>query len=202
VSNLRVALYARVSTVDQSLDPQLDELRALATRRGWTVAGEFTDHGISGAKDRRPGLEQLIRATHRGKVDAVLVWKFDRFARSVRHLVTALDDFRSRGIDFISSSDAVDTTTPAGRFMFQILGSVAELERELTRERTVAGLAAARRRGRQLGRRPSAIDVEQVLELQQRGGSVREIARELGVSKSLVSARLRSVQKSPLASAP
>jgi DNA invertase Pin-like site-specific DNA recombinase len=193
----RVAIYARVSTHEQSLDPQLHELRDLADRRGWCIAGEFTDLGISGAKDRRPGLDSLIKETHRGRVDVVLVWKFDRFARSVRHLITALDDFRGRGIDFVSASDAVDTTTPGGRFMFQILGAVAELERELIRERTLAGLAAARKKGRRLGRRPTRMDEDLLLDLREQGCPVREIATRMGVSKSLVSKRLRAVHKSP-----
>jgi len=194
---LRVGIYARVSTCEQSLDPQLHELRDLADRRGWRVIGEFTDLGISGTRDRRPGLDKLLKETHRGGIDVVLVWKFDRFARSVRHLVTALDDFRARGIDFVSASDAVDTTTPGGRFMFQVLGAVAELERELIRERTIAGLAAARRKGRLLGRKPARMDEDLLLDLRAQGCSVREIAARMGVSKSLVAKRLDAVHKSP-----
>lgn len=198
----RVAIYARVSTVDQNLDPQLDELRDLARRRGWTVVGEYLDHGVSGAKDRRPGLDQLMKDSHRGRFDVVAVVKFDRFARSLRHLVTALDDLTSRGIDFVSASDAVDSTSPGGRFQIQILGAVAEFERELCRQRTIAGLAAARRKGRRLGRKPTRLDEDRLLDLKEQGLSVREIAKDLGVSKSLVSKRLRGVHESPLADGP
>jgi DNA invertase Pin-like site-specific DNA recombinase len=160
--------------------------------------GEFVDVGISGSRDRRPELEKLVKLTHRGKVDIVVCWKFDRFARSVRHLVTALDDFGSKGIDFVSACDAVDTTSAGGRFMFHILGAVAELERELIRERTVAGLAAAKRRGKKLGRRAIRLDKDQLLELRGQGLSVRAIAEQMGVSKSLVARTLKSVHESPL----
>ncbi len=190
-------IYARFSTNDQKPDLQLDELRDLAVRRGWDIVGEFVDLGVSGSRERRPQLEALNKLTHRGRVDVVVVWKFDRFARSVRHLVTALDDFRGRGIDFVSACDSVDTTSPGGRFMFHILGAVAELERELIRERTIAGLAAARRRGKQLGRRAIRLDQDHLLELRGQGLSVRAIADQLGVSKSLVARTLKSVHESP-----
>src|SRR5690606_24513445 len=110
----------------------------------WIVVREYLDHGISGAKDRRPGLDALMRDSHRGHFDILAVVKFDRFARSLRQLVMALDDLTARGIDFVSASDSVDSTTPGGRFQTQILGAVAEFERELIRQRTIAGLAAAR----------------------------------------------------------
>ncbi|MGK3997595.1 recombinase family protein [Sorangium sp. So ce1024] len=141
-----------MSTSDQSVDLQLDGLRHLAEQRRWAVVGEYVDHGISGAKDRRPELDRLMKDAHRGKLDLVACWRFDRFARAVRHLVIALDDFRARGIDFISMHDGIDTSTPAGRFSFTIIAAMAELERELIRERTKAGLQAAKRRGAKLGR--------------------------------------------------
>jgi DNA invertase Pin-like site-specific DNA recombinase len=194
----RVSIYARVSTHEQSLDPQLHELRDLAERRGWAVVGEYTDLGISGAKDRRPGLDALMQDSHRGKFDVVAVVKFDRFARSLRHLVMALDDLTARGIDFVSASDSVDSTSPGGRFQIQILGAVAEFERELIRQRTIAGLAAARKKGRRLGRRPVRVDDDLLLDLTTQGCSVREVAAKMGVSKSLVAKRLRAVHKSPL----
>ena len=194
----RVAIYARVSTQEQSLDPQLQELRALAERRGWSIVGEYTDLGISGAKDRRPGLDAMMQDSHRGKFDIVAVVKFDRFARSLRHLVMALDDLSARGIDFVSASDSVDSTSPGGRFQIQILGAVAEFERELIRQRTIAGLAAARRKGRQLGRRPARLDEDLLLDLKEQCCSVREIATRMGVSKSLIAKKLGAVHKSPL----
>ena len=130
---------------DQSVDLQLDGLRRLAEQRGWVIVGEFIDHGISGSKDRRPELDKLMATAHKGKLDAVACWQFDRFARSVRHLVLALDEFRAKGIDFISMNDGIDTSTPTGRFSFTIIAAVAELERELIRERTIAGVQAAKR---------------------------------------------------------
>lgn len=197
-SRKRVALYARVSTQDQSLDPQLHELRALALRRNWIVVKEYLDHGISGTKDRRPGLDALMRDSHRGRFDVLAVVKFDRFARSLRHLVMALDELTARGVDFVSASDAVDSTSPGGRFQIQILGAVAEFERELIRQRTIAGLAVARKMGKRLGRHPTKLDEHILLDLRKQGRSVREIAAEMGVSKSLVSKRLAAVHKSPL----
>ncbi len=131
---------------------QLDELREFTARRGWTVVAEYVDHGESGAKDRRPKLDGLMTHVRRGGVDVVACWRFDRFARSVRHLVLALDEFRSLSVDFVSVRDAIDTGTPAGRFTFTVIAAVAELERELIRERTIAGVARARRLGKRLGR--------------------------------------------------
>jgi DNA invertase Pin-like site-specific DNA recombinase len=193
---LRVAFYARVSTSrDQDPQLQLDELHQVARQRGWQVVGEFTDKGISGAKDRRPQLDKLMSLAHRGGVDVVAVWKFDRFARSTRHLVTALDDFRSRGIDFVSLRDAIDTTTPTGRFTFSVIAAVAELERELIRERTIAGIEAARRRGSRPGRPPVKFDVDKARRLQAEGKSIRAIGRELGVAPATVHRALQAVSK-------
>lgn len=192
----RVALYARVSTArDQDPQMQLDELRQVAVQRGWHVVGEFTDKGISGTKDKRPQLDRLMQLAHTGKLDIVAVWKFDRFARSTRHLVTALEDFRSKGIDFISLRDAIDTTTPTGRFTFSIIAAVAELERELIRERTIAGIEAARRRGSRPGRPPVVFDVERARKLQRQGESIRAISRKLGVAAATVHRGIRAVSK-------
>jgi DNA invertase Pin-like site-specific DNA recombinase len=189
----RVLIYARISTATKDAggkgqDPQLqlDELRAVAAQRGWQIVGEFVDIGISGAKERRPQLDALMKEVHRGRADVVAVWKFDRFARSVGHLVRALDDFRARGVHFFSARDSIDTSTPAGRFTFAVIAAVAELERELIRERTVAGLAAARRRGVRLGRKPVRVDVDRARELRSHGLSYRQLAAELGVSVGVV----------------
>jgi len=181
----KVAIYARVSTSDQRADLQLDRVRALAEQRGWKVVGEYVDLGISGMKDRRPQLDRLVKDLHRGKVDVVAVYKLDRLARSIRHLVLLADELRALGVDLVSSEDSIDTTTPNGRFLFYVLSAVAELERELIRERTIAGLAAARRRGVRLGRKPVTFDVNLARELRARGESFRKIASELGVSLGL-----------------
>jgi DNA invertase Pin-like site-specific DNA recombinase len=178
---MRVALYARVSTNDQSCEMQLGALRELASARGWGVIGAYVDTGISGAKDRRPALDRLMRDVHAGKVDIVAVWKFDRFARSVRHLVTALDDFRDRGVSFVSVQDQIDTSTATGRLMFGIIASFAAFERDVIAERTRAGLAAARRRGQRLGRPRARVDIGKALALRGAGRPLRAIATELGI---------------------
>ncbi len=179
----RVALYARVSTArDQTPALQLDELRAVAKQRGWTVVGDYVDVGQSGGKERRPELDKMQDDVRRGRIDIVACWRFDRFARSVRHLVLALEDFRARGVEFVSLRDGIDTTTPAGRFGFHIIAAVAELERELIRDRTRAGLAAARRRGATLGRPKVVVNMERFEELRRRGLSFREMAKELNAS--------------------
>jgi len=133
---------------------QLRELREYCKRRGWEIEGEYVDAGISGAKDRRPELDRLVTDAHRRCFDAVVVWKFDRFARSVSHLLRALETFESLGIAFVSLSEQIDTTTPAGKLVFTVLGAVAELERSLIGERVRAGLRNARAKGIRLGRPP------------------------------------------------
>jgi len=148
--SVRAAIYARVSTVASGHSPemQLRELREYCERRGWTVAGEYVDVGISGAKDKRPQLDRMMGDAHKRRFDGVAVWKFDRFARSVSHLLRALDTFRVLGIEFVSLSESLDTTTPAGRMVFTVLGAVAELERSLIAERVRAGLRNARAKGK------------------------------------------------------
>lgn len=192
--SIKVCIYARCSTHDQKAHLQLDALRELAERRGWDIAEEYIDLGQSGAKDKRPALDRLLRDAHRGRFSAVCVWKLDRLARSVRHLVVLADEFKALGIDLVSTQDAIDTTTPAGRFTFHVLGAVAELERELIRERTRAGLAAARKRGVRLGRKPVRLDLDRARELRANGKSFREIAADLGVSVGKV---FKGVHESP-----
>ena len=191
----RVAIYARVSTTNhgQDVSMQTRELRDYSERRGWTVVGEYVDAGISGAKDRRPELDRLMADAHRRKFDAVAVWKFDRFARSVSHLLRALDTFRVLGIEFVSLSESLDTATPAGRMVFTVLGAVAELERSLIAERVRAGLRNAKAKGRKLGRPRVAVDAAQVARLRASGLSWPKIARELGVSVGTVFAVGRAV---------
>jgi DNA invertase Pin-like site-specific DNA recombinase len=149
----RVAIYARVSTPEgkgQSPEMQLRELREYCERRGWTVAGEYVDR-MTGTKDRRPELDRLTADAHKRRFDVVIVWKFDRFARSVSHLLRALETFKALGIDFVSYSEQMDTSTPAGKMVFTVLGAVAELERSLIVERVRAGLRNARAKGQALG---------------------------------------------------
>jgi len=186
---LRLALYARVSTAEQTVAPQLDRLRDYAEARGFAVVHEYLDEGVSGAKDRRPALDAMLADVRARKVDAVAVVKLDRLARSVRHLLTLSADFEALGVELIATDQGIDTSTASGRFLFNVLGSVAELERDLIRERTVAGLAAAKRRGKRLGRRPTLDGdaIDRARRMRAAGQSVRYVAGVLGVSKSAVS---------------
>ena len=181
---MRVAIYARVSTAGNGQDPtmQTRELREYAERRGWQLAGEYVDVGISGTKEKRPELDRLMADANRRRFDVVAVWKFDRFARSVSHLLRALDTFRVLGIEFVSLSESLDTATPAGRMVFTVLGAVAELERSLIVERVRAGLRNARAKGKRLGRPRKVVDRYKVARLRAEGRSWRKIARAVACS--------------------
>ena len=182
---MRAAIYARVSTTNHGQDAtmQTRELREYCERRGWTVAGEYVDVGISGTKDKRPELDRLMADAHRRRFDVVAVWKFDRFARSVAHLLRALDTFRVLGVEFVSLSESLDTATPAGRMVFTVLGAVAELERSLIAERVRAGLRNARAKGKRLGRPPAkTVDAAIIGKLRAQGCSWRAIAKQTGLS--------------------
>src|SRR5229473_702770 len=184
----RAVLYSRVSTLHHGQDPEVQsrEIREYCQRRGWPLVGEYVDAGISGAKERRPQLDRLIADAHKRKFDVVVVWKFDRFARSVSHLLRALETFRALGIEFVSLSEQVDTSTPTGKMVFTVLGAVAELERSLIAERVRAGLRNARAKGKRLGRPRVDVDRGRIAHLRSEGLSIREIADELGYSRSLV----------------
>jgi DNA invertase Pin-like site-specific DNA recombinase len=184
----RVAIYARISTANsgQSPEMQLRELREHAQRRGWEISCEYVDEGISGAKDRRPALDRLMADAHRRRFDVVLVWRFDRFARSVTHLLRALDTFRVLGMEFVSLCEALDTATPSGRMTFTVLGAVAELERSLIAERVKAGIRNAKAKGKRLGRPPAVADARRISERRASGASWRSIGRELGLSGETV----------------
>jgi DNA invertase Pin-like site-specific DNA recombinase len=175
---LRPALYARVSTDQQTTDNQLLELRGYATARGW-VCEEYIDRGVSGAKDSRPGLDRLVADARRRKFDLVVCWRLDRLGRNLCHLVVLLEELRVVGVAFVSLNEGIDATTPAGKLQLHVLAALAEFERERIRERVHAGLARARAQGTRLGRPwkvPAAIVVP--------GGSVRTAAGMWGVSKS------------------
>src|SRR6202521_5296379 len=196
---MRVAIYARVSTANNGQDPtmQTRELREYCERRGWNVAGEYVDVGISGTKEKRPELDHLMADAHRRKFDVVIVWRFDRFARSVSHLLRALETFNALGIAFVSLSEQMDTTTPAGKMVFTVLGAVAELERSLIAERVRAGLRNAKAKGKRLGRPRVVVDVAQIARLRASGASWPQIARELGVSGGTVYQATRGLSKIP-----
>jgi DNA invertase Pin-like site-specific DNA recombinase len=183
---LRAALYARVSTHEQTPENQLLALRAFASARGWTLA-EYVDHGISGAKDRRPQLDAMLAAVRKRKVDLVLVTKLDRLARSVHHLVSLGREFSALGVDLVALDQQVDTTTPAGRLLFNVLASIAEFERDLIRDRVVAGIRRAQARGQALGRpRLHEVDAARAKELLAQGLSLRAVGRALGIHHFLV----------------
>jgi DNA invertase Pin-like site-specific DNA recombinase len=192
---MKIALYARVSTDGQDPEVQLAALRAHATQRGWEILEEFVDHGFSGAKERQPALDRLMKAIWTGQFQVVLVWRFDRFARSVKHLITALEHFRSLNINFISLQEQFDTSTPIGQAMFTIIGAMAQLERDIIRERVRAGLAQARAKGIRLGRPTARIDRAAVALLQGQGCSLPEIARRLHCSRSTLKRRLREASR-------
>lgn len=184
----RVAIYARVSTINHGQDVTLQtrELQQFAEARGWDMVGAYIDDGVRGAKDSRPQLNRLMADAHKRCFDVVAVWRFDRFARSVSHLLRALETFNALGIAFVSLSEQVDTTTPTGKMVFTVLGAVAELERSLIAERVRAGLRNARAKGKTLGRPRVAVDAARIGRLRAQGRSIRDIADELGYSRSLV----------------
>jgi DNA invertase Pin-like site-specific DNA recombinase len=185
---LKAAIYARVSTSNNGQDPmvQVRELREYCERRGWIAVGEYVDVGISGTKEKRPELDRLMSDAHRRRFDAVVVWKFDRFARSVSHLLRALESFKAQGIEFVSFSEQMDTSTPAGKMVFTVLGAVAELERSLIVERVKAGLRNARAKGKQLGRPRVSLDARKIAVLRAQGLSWAKIAEQLGVGEGTV----------------
>ena len=195
---IRAAIYARVSTRNgQNPEMQLEELRAYCQRREWQVAGEYLGQGISGAKEQRPALDRLLTDCRKRRVDAVVVYRYDRFARSLRQLVNALEEFRALGIDFVSLHEGVDTSTPNGRLVFGIFASIAEFERELIRERVRSGIAAARTRGKRLGRPRTAVDASRIATLRAKGRFWRAIADELGIGKGTVQRAFQDRPKNP-----
>ena len=194
----RVAIYARVSTTAQTAQNQLPDLRRYVADRGWSVAGEYVDHGVSGTRESRPRLDEMMGLARKRKLDVVLVWRFDRFARSVRHLVVALEELRGLKVDFISYQENVDTSTPLGQAIFAIIAAMAELERNVIVERVHAGLSRARRQGKRLGRPKRPVDEAEIASLRCGGLSHRQIASRLGIPKTAVSRVLRGGPKSPL----
>ena len=178
---MRAAIYARVSTFDQEPENQLQELRHYVDARGWSAI-EFVDRGVSGSKDRRPALDQMIADAKRRKFDIVVCWRLDRLGRNLRHLVTLLDDFQALGVAFVSMGEGIDCTTPAGKLQLHILAALAEFERGRFQERVKAGLARAKSQGVRLGRPRRRIAPERLAEVA--GLPAREAARRLGIPRS------------------
>ena len=182
----RCAIYARVSTNDQSCQPQLSDLRALAAQRGLEIIDTYSDI-ISGTKAKRPGLNRLLDDARRGRFDVLLIWSFDRLARSVRHLLETLDELNRLSIQFVSFRESIDTGGPLGRAIVVIIGAIAELERSLIVERVRCGMRRARLEGRQIGRKPLEIDHAAVLGQRAAGRSLGQIAKAFGISRATVS---------------
>ena len=196
----RIGLYARVSTNNgQDPEVQLRELREFCQRRGFEIAEEFVDKGISGSRERRPALDKLIVACRKRLVDAVVVYRYDRFARSLRQLVNALEEFRALGIEFISLHEGVDTSTPNGKLVFGIFASIAEFERELIRDRVRSGLAAARAKGKPIGRPRVPVNALRIASLRGQGRSWAEITRETGISKGTAQRAVSGLPITPVA---
>jgi len=177
-----VAIYVRCSTHHQDIDLQQEQLTDFAQRRGWRIHHVYADHGVSGGKDSRPALDQLMADARRQAFDVVAVWRFDRFGRSTAHLVNALNEFNELGIDFVSLNEAVDTSTASGRVLFSVIAAMAEFERALIQERVKAGVARAQASGVRFGRPHKGFDVARAIEMRKDGASYREIAKTMGVS--------------------
>jgi len=187
----RAVLYARVSTGDQTPQNQLLDLRQLARQRGLQIVHEYIDHGISGTRARRPGLDELLADARRGGFDIVLVWACDRLARSVRHFLEVLDELNHLNVEFCSLREQLDTGGPLGRAVVIIISAIAELERNLIIERVKAGMRRAKLDGQHIGRRPAQVDRASVLRYRIHGHSLTQIAKAHNISRSLVSKILR-----------
>src|SRR6202166_2409795 len=197
----RVAIYGRVSTTNhgQDVSMQTRDLEQFGQARGWRLVDSYLDLGISGSKDKRPQLNRLMADAHKRRFDIVIVWRFDRFARSVSHLLRALETFNALGIAFVSLSEQMDTTTPTGKMVFTVLGAVAELERSLIVERVKAGLRNARAKGKRLGRPKTMVDASKIAALRADGLSWAKIAERLDMGEGTV---YRSAQALDIATNP
>ena len=182
----KVAIYVRVSTKDQSVGMQLNDLERYSKERGLNIFKVYEDNGVSGTKETRPALGQLMDDARKRKFNVVLVWRFDRFARSTKHLVNALYEFRNLGIDFISYQENIDTSSPLGEAIFTIISAMSKLERDIIAERVKGGLRKARANGKRLGRPKNEVDTDKVIECRKQNKSIRQIAAELNLSKGAV----------------
>jgi len=186
----KVVIYARVSTLDQTVDNQLIELRDHCSKMGWEIVKEYADEGLSGtlSRDKRPALNSLINDAYRKRFDSVVCWDISRIGRSMKELILFLSDMKDRGIGICSVRQGFDTSTSMGEIMFQFVGILSSWEREMIRERTLAGLERAKREGKTLGRRKVTNDTmtAKIIELRSAKKSIREIASEVGVSRGTV----------------
>jgi DNA invertase Pin-like site-specific DNA recombinase len=192
---MRAAIYARVSTVDQHEENQLAELRKYVEARGWELVREYVDKGVSGTKESRPALVQLLRDAKRRRLDVVVCWRLDRLGRNLKHLITLLDELQALGVGFVSLAEGIDATTPAGKLQMHILGAIAEFERGRIVERVLAGLARARAAGTRLGRPRVVVPQEQIAAVSHL--PVTAAAAQLGVSRSTLK-RWRATGRLPV----
>lgn len=189
---MKVALYTRISTNGQKVDMQLSDLRRYCEQRGFDIYREYSDEGISGTKDRRPCLDQLMTDARKRKFDGVICWRFDRFARSTKHLITALEEFRHLGIAFISFQESIDTSSPLGKAIFTIVSAIAELERNIIIERVKAGIRNAREKGKRLGRPKTLnLNVENLQKMRQQGLSFKKIGEKVSACPATIYQILR-----------
>lgn len=187
-----VAIYARVSTDKQKVDMQLSELRQFAARSGWAVHREYIDQSFTGVSTNRPAFLEMMEEARKRKFKMLVVWKLDRLSRSLKDLINTLDELGSLGIDFVSYDNNLDTSTPTGKLVFQIVGAVAEFEKDIIKERVIAGLANARRKGKRLGRPPIDPDLyARAKELRYQGLSFRKIAQGLKIDEGTIRKRLK-----------
>ena len=197
----RVALYARVSTADQSVGMQLDELRAVARQRGWEIVGEFVDEGVSGTATSRPALDEMLAAATAGRLDVVAVWKLDRLGRSLQHLLGLLDQLGHLGVAFVSVRDpGIESVSATGRLLLQLLGAFSEFEKSLIKERTNAGVARARAKGKHIGRPVVEVDLRPALAMLREGFGLKSVSKATGIPRSTLRRKIAEVgvQKSPL----
>src|SRR5262245_19435343 len=189
---MRAAVYARVSTIDQEPENQLQEVRRYVQAREWTAV-EYIDRGVSGAKDRRPALDDLVRDARRRRFDVLVCWRLDRLGRNLKHLITLLEELQALSIAFVSLAEGIDATTPAGKLQMHILGAIAEFERERIRERVLAGLQRARGQGKRLGRPRMSPPVDRLATVAHL--SLSQAAKALGISRATIK-RWRRAHKS------
>src|SRR6202795_397651 len=199
---MRIGIYARVSTKDQSCELQVRDLRTYCAARGFDLVREYVDTGESGSKDSRPELNTLMDDARKRQLDAIVVWRFDRFARSTKHLLSALEEFRSLGIQFISYQENMDTSSALGQGLFTIVSAVAQLERDLIRERVTAGIRNARANGKKLGRPMRTVDLALILRMRAEGQTLEQIAQNLGIGDGTVRDGLKAQGGNHHANAP
>jgi len=183
---MKIAIYARVSTNEQNVDNQINELKKYCTARSYEIYNIYSDTGVSGSKESRPQFDIMLSDAKKRKFDCLIVWKLDRLSRSLKHLLNTLDILNDLNISFICYQDNIDTTTSTGRLMFQIVGAFAEFERSMIRERVSLGLKRAKLQGKQLGRPKSKVNKELILSMRKQGMSLRSIAEQLGVSRMTI----------------